>query len=178
MYLRMYWKLSILQLISALAALVFFAPAIRATFAPNGVTVLERSDRHAVVELVLPAYQIETRQGTSPYSAIALDAPGWTTWRDAHTASVSLPVLVYRLPADANAVRADLRIVEQETENQRLAYPLSIDGTEDVSGANVRAYVDTSAGSPTIVIQWCPFGYSADSRQLLVQRRLKIQIEN
>ena len=178
MHHRLYWKLSILELIGALAVLVFFAPAIRATFAPASVTILERSDDRAVVELVLPSYQIETRQGSSFYSAITLDAPGWTSWRDARAGSTALPFLEYRLPAVSDTMRADLRILEQETENQLLTYPLSIDGALNISGANVRAYVDTSGGAPTIVIQWRPFSYSADSRELLVQRRLKIQIEN
>lgn len=178
MYLRLYWKLTILELIGALAVLVFFAPAIRATFAPNGVTVLERSDHRTVVELALPSYQIQTTQGSLSHSSVAVDAPGWTTLRGADTASLSLPILEYRLPAAANTSHADLRILEQETENQRLAYPLSSDGANDVSNTNVRAYVDNSSESPMIVIQWCPFGYSDETRQLFVQRRVKIQIEN
>ncbi len=175
---RLYWKLTILELLGALAVLVFFAPALRAGFAPSGVTVLERSDHSAVVELALPSYQIETRHDSSFYSAIALDAPGWTTWRDPQSGSAALPVLVYRLPAAANAMYTDLRILEQETAKQSLAYPLSDNGLEPNSRSNVKAYVDNSGNAPMIVIQWSPFGYAADSRELLVQRRLKIQIEN
>lgn len=178
MFLRLYWKLSILELLGALAIMIFFAPTIRSFFAPSGVTVLERSDHRAVVELVLPSYQIETRQGTSSYSAIALDAPGWTIWRDAQEGSASLPILVYRLPVDTRTVRADLHILEQETEKQSLSYPLASDGAQSTSSTTVRAYLDSSGESPTVVIQWCPFGYAAESRELLVQRRVKIQIEN
>ncbi len=178
MFLRLYWKLSILELLSALAMLIFFAPTIRSFFAPSGVTVLERSDHRAVVELVLPSYQIETRQGTSSYSAIALDAPGWTIWHDAQAGSVALPVLVYHLPVGTNTGRADLHILEQETEKQSLSYPLASTDARSISGTTVQAYLDSSAQSPTVVIQWCPFGYAAESRELLVQRRVKIQIEN
>lgn len=178
MYQRLYWKLTILEFLGALAVLVFFAPALRASFSPTSVTVLERSDHSAVVELTLPSYQIETRQDSSFYSTIALDAPGWTTWRDPQGESAALPVLVYRLPAAANAMHTDVRVLEQETEKQSLAYPLSDNGLGSNARTNIQAYVDTSENAPMIVIQWSPFGYGADSRELLVQRRLKIQIEN
>lgn len=178
MFLRMYWKLNLLELIGALTILVFFAPAIRSAFLPTGVTVVEHSDHRAVVELSLPSYQIETRQGITSYSAITLDAPGWTTWRDTHAESATTPVLLYRLPTTVNATHADLHILEQETENYALSSPLATDRIYSIPGANVEAHLDTSNATPAIIIQWHPFAYSADSRQLLVQRRVKIQIDD
>lgn len=178
MFLRLYWKLGILELLGALGVLIFFAPTLRAFFVPSSVTVLERTEHRAVVELVLPSYQVETRQGASSYSAIALDAPGWTVERDVKAGSALLPVFVYRLPAASDTMRADLHILEQETEKQSLNYPLASADAHVVPGTTVRAYLDRSSASPTVVIEWCPFVYAANSRELLVQRRVKIQIEN
>lgn len=178
MFLRMYWKLNLLELLCGLLAIVFFGPSIRAAFLPSGVEILEQSDHRIIIELKLPAYHIETRRGTVSYSAITLEAPGWTTWRDLEAQSAAAPVLVYRLPATANAVHADLSVLEQESERQTIEYPLTQNGIRSSAGTNIRAYLDSSKNQPAIVIEWHPFSYLADSSQLIVQRRLKILIEN